>query len=143
MHFGTPSGKSSSHLLNDKLARQLDHRGPLSDHERECYTRVLKGHIRLATTVFPSKLKGNCLDSFARSSLWEVGLDYLHGTGHGVGSYLNVHEGPMGISWRPYPDDPGLVPNMILSNEPGYYETGKFGIRDEETNAVSTNNCKK
>jgi len=107
------------------------HFGTPSDHERECYTRVLKGHIRLATTVFPSKLKGNCLDSFARSSLWEVGLDYLHGTGHGVGSYLNVHEGPMGISWRPYPDDPGLVPNMILSNEPGYYETGKFGIRIE------------
>ena len=60
-------------------------------------------------------------------SLWEVGLDYSHGTGHGVGSYLNVHEGPMGISWRPYPDDPGLQVGMVLSNEPGYYQDGEFG----------------
>ena len=58
--------------------------------------------------MFPCKITGNCLDSFARSALWEIGLDYQHGTGHGVGAYLNVHEGPMGISWRPYPDDPGL-----------------------------------
>ena len=127
MHFGTPSGKPSIFKTIGETSYNLE---ALSDHERECFTRVLKGHIRLATTVFPSKLKGNCLDSFARSSLWEVGLDYLHGTGHGVGAYLNVHEGPMGISWRPYPDDPGLVPNMVLSNEPGYYETGNFGIRD-------------
>ena len=81
--------------------------------------------------IFPDKLVGNCLDSFARASLWQVGLDYMHGTGHGVGAYLNVHEGPMGISWRPYPDDPGLQENMVLSNEPGYYEDGKFGIRLE------------
>ena len=90
---------------------------------------MLKGHIRLGSAVFPSKIRGNRLDSLARAALWDVGLDYLHGTGHGVGAYLNVHEGPMGISWRPYPDDPGLAPNMILSNEPGYYETGSFGIR--------------
>ena len=63
--------------------------------------------IGLATAVFPSKIKGNCLDSFARKHLWDVGLDYLHGTGHGVGAFLNVHEGPMGISWRVYPNDPG------------------------------------
>ena len=71
------------------------------------------GVIGLATAVFPSKIKGNCLDSFARKHLWDVGLDYLHGTGHGVGAFLNVHEGPMGISWRVYPNDPGpylLVP---------------------------------
>merc|ERR1712110_604439 len=83
------------------------------------------GHDRL-----PVQAEGQ-LPRLARSSLWEVGLDYLHGTGHGVGAYLNVHEGPMGISWRPYPDDPGLAQNMILSNEPGYYETGSFGIRIE------------
>lgn len=60
--------------------------------------------------------KGNCLDSYARRFLWDVGLDYMHGTGHGIGSYLNVHEGPMGISWREIPNDPGLQPGMFLSN---------------------------
>ena len=60
--------------------------------------------------------QGNCLDSFARQFLWDVGLNYGHGTGHGVGMYLNVHEGPMGISWRPYPDDPGLQQGMFLSD---------------------------
>ena len=83
--------------------------------------------IRLAQAIFPTKIKGNYLDTLARMSLWEVGLDYSHGTGHGVGSYLNVHEGPMGISWRPYPDDPGLQVGMVLSNEPGYYQDGEFG----------------
>nr|CAD7201085.1 unnamed protein product [Timema douglasi] len=76
-------------------------------------------------------VKGNCLDTLARKFLWDIGLDYLHGTGHGIGSYLNVHEGPMGISWRTYPNDPGLQEGMFLSNEPGYYEDGKFGIRLE------------
>ena len=102
-----------------------------TDFEKECFTRVLKGQLKLASAIFPNKLKGNCLDSLARVSLWEVGLDYGHGTGHGVGAYLNVHEGPMGISWRPYPDDPGLQEGMVLSDEPGYYEDGKFGIRLE------------
>lgn len=82
--------------------------------------------------IFPTKTKGNYLDAFARKYLWEVGLDYAHGTGHGVGSYLNVHEGPMGITWRPMPDDPGLDEGMFLSNEPGYYEEGKFGFRIED-----------
>ncbi len=68
------------------------------------------GVIGLATAVFPSKIKGNCLDSLARKHLWDVGLDYLHGTSHGVGAFLNVHEGPMGISWRVYPNDPGSRP---------------------------------
>jgi Xaa-Pro aminopeptidase len=86
--------------------------------------------------IFPLKTKGNYLDTLARESLWNVGLDYLHGTGHGVGSYLNVHEEPIGITWKPHPDDPGLQPGMFLSNEPGYYEDGKFGIRLENIELV-------
>ncbi|CAL4122456.1 unnamed protein product [Meganyctiphanes norvegica] len=107
------------------------HFGTPSKFEQECYTRVLKGMISMATCNFPSKIKGNCLDTLARKALWDVGLDYGHGTGHGIGMYLNVHEGPMGVSWRPYPDDPGLQEGMFLSDEPGYYEDGKFGIRIE------------
>lgn len=107
------------------------HFGEPTQYERECFTRVLKGHIDLALAHFPSGIQGNMLDSFARRHLWEVGLDYLHGTGHGVGVYLNVHEGPSGITYRNIPDDPGLKEGMILSNEPGYYEDGKFGIRIE------------
>ncbi|KPJ20579.1 Putative Xaa-Pro aminopeptidase FRA1 [Papilio xuthus] len=76
--------------------------------------------------------QGNVLDSFARQYLWLAGLDYAHGTGHGVGHCLNVHEGPSGISWRPYPNDPGLRPKQILSNEPGYYKVGEYGIRHED-----------
>lgn len=107
------------------------HFGIPTQMERECFTRVFKGQTALGTTVFPNKLKGNCLDALARTALWKVGLDYGHGTGHGIGSYLNVHEGPMGISNRPYPDDPGIEENMFLSNEPGFYLEGKFGIRLE------------
>ena len=107
------------------------HLGTPTHHEKECFTRVLKGMIGLATTVFPNKTKGVMVDSFARQHLWQVGLDYLHGTGHGVGSFLNVHEGPSGISYRVYPNDPGLQAGMILSDEPGYYEDGNFGIRLE------------
>jgi Xaa-Pro aminopeptidase len=81
--------------------------------------------------VFPRLTKGQMLDTLARVSLWEAGLDYCHGTGHGVGCYLNVHEGPIGISYRHLPDDPGMDEGMILSNEPGYYEDGAFGIRIE------------
>ncbi|KRT78593.1 Peptidase [Oryctes borbonicus] len=108
------------------------HFGTPTTFEKECYTRVLKGQIQIARMVFPSKVKGNCLDSFARQYLWEVGLDYGHGTGHGIGAYLNVHEGPMGVSWRYIADDPGLECGMFLSNEPGYYEDGKFGLRIED-----------
>lgn len=107
------------------------HLGTPTAHERECFTRVMKGHISLAMSNFPRLTKGQFLDSFARRALWEVGLDYNHGTGHGVGMYLNVHEGPMGIAQRMNMDDPGLSENMVLSNEPGYYEPGKFGIRIE------------
>ncbi|KAK6639078.1 hypothetical protein RUM43_007348 [Polyplax serrata] len=107
------------------------HFGSPKEFERECFTRVLKGQIYLATAIFPSKIKGNHLDTLARKYLWDVGLDYMHGTGHGIGMYLNVHEGPMGISWRPYPDDPGLQEGMFLSNEPGFYQENEFGIRLE------------
>eukprot|EP00093_Oithona_nana_P006231 06231.XXX_379342_377690_1 [CDS] Oithona nana genome sequencing. len=108
------------------------HFGTPKAFEKECYTRVLKGQIKLATTVFPNKIKGNYLDTIARLFLWEVGLDYGHGTGHGVGHYLNVHEGPMGIHCRlPHLDDPGLQVGMVLSNEPGFYQDGEFGIRLE------------
>jgi Xaa-Pro aminopeptidase len=92
-------------------------------------TRVLKGHIALATLVFPEGVAGPHLDGFARAALWQEGLDYDHGTGHGVGSYLSVHEGPAGISRtaRTVP----LAAGMILSNEPGYYLPGQYGIRLE------------
>lgn len=96
---------------------------------RDRYTRVLKGHIALAKATFPKGTSGAQLDALARRPLWEVGLDYAHGTGHGVGSYLGVHEGPQRISKGGY----GVVlqPGMILSNEPGYYKDGEYGIRLE------------
>lgn len=95
----------------------------------ECFTRVLKGHIALAMAVFPEGTTGAQLDVLARNPLWQAGLDYDHGTGHGVGSYLSVHEGPQRISKRG--GDISLKPGMVLSNEPGYYKTGAFGIRIE------------
>jgi Xaa-Pro aminopeptidase len=100
-----------------------------SDALRARVTRVLKGHIQLATLVFPQGVAGAHLDAFARRALWQVGLDYDHGTGHGVGSYLSVHEGPVSISRlaKPVP----IAPGMILSNEPGYYLPGEYGIRLE------------
>ncbi|WP_156255846.1 aminopeptidase P family protein [Sandarakinorhabdus oryzae] len=98
------------------------------------FTRVLKGHIALARAIFPAGTKGVQLDALARQHLWAVGLDYNHGTGHGVGSYLSVHEGPQRIAaaWSAQPggDEP-LQPGMILSNEPGYYKAGDYGIRIE------------
>ena len=96
---------------------------------RERFTRVLKGHIALATARFPQGVAGPHLDAFARRALWQIGLDYDHGTGHGVGSYLSVHEGPVSLSraGRMVP----LAPGMILSDEPGYYLPGAYGIRLE------------
>ena len=96
---------------------------------RDRFTRVLKGHIALATAVFPEGTTGPQLDSFARRPLWEAGLDYDHGTGHGVGSYLAVHEGPGRIA--SVPNSIALEPGMIYSNEPGYYKPGAYGIRIE------------
>lgn len=92
------------------------HLGTPNAFEKECYTRVLKGQINLGTTIFPNKVKGQVLDTLARKALWDVGLDYGHGTGHGVGHFLNVHEGPMGIGVRLMPDDSGLQANMFVSN---------------------------
>ncbi len=96
---------------------------------RDCFTRVLKGHIAIATLRFPQGVGGAHIDGFARHALWQVGLDYDHGTGHGVGSYLSVHEGPVSLSRlaKPVP----LAPGMLLSNEPGFYAPGRFGIRLE------------
>jgi Xaa-Pro aminopeptidase len=96
---------------------------------RDRFTRVLKGHIQLALARFPEGTTGAALDAFARRPLWEAGLDYGHGTGHGVGSYLSVHEGPQSISQRGTAQ--ALKPGMICSNEPGYYKTGEYGIRIE------------
>uniref|UniRef100_A0A672TD50 X-prolyl aminopeptidase (aminopeptidase P) 1, soluble n=1 Tax=Sinocyclocheilus grahami TaxID=75366 RepID=A0A672TD50_SINGR len=98
------------------------HFGTPSDYE--------KGHIAVSAAVFPNETKGHLLDSFARASLWDSGLDYLHGTGHGVRCFLNVHEGPCGISYKTFADEP-LEAGMIVSDEPGYYEDGSFGIRLE------------
>lgn len=93
------------------------------------YTLVLKGHIALARAQFPEDTSGSQLDILARKPLWDAGLDYDHGTGHGVGSYLGVHEGPQRISKQP--NAIPLEPGMVVSNEPGYYKTGSYGIRIE------------
>jgi Xaa-Pro aminopeptidase len=102
--------------------------GKLTKDMREFYTRVLKGHIAVAAAIFPKGTTGAQLDPFARRALWEIGADFDHGTGHGVGSYLSVHEGPARISKL---GNTPLETGMILSNEPGYYREGKFGIRIE------------
>ena len=103
--------------------------GDPTDEQREMFTRVLKGHIGIATLKFPKGCSGRQLELAARKPLWDIGKNYNHGTGHGVGHYLNVHEGPMAISSR----EPGvpLQPGNVLSNEPGYYKTGEYGIRIE------------
>lgn len=103
--------------------------GTPTEEMRRAYTLVLKGHIALATAKFPKGTSGHALDAFARRPLWEAGLDYDHGTGHGVGSFLGVHEGPQRIAKAPNAQP--LVPGMICSNEPGYYKAGEFGIRIE------------
>jgi Xaa-Pro aminopeptidase len=102
--------------------------GEPTDEMRRAFTLVLKGHISLATARFPAGTKGGQLDALARQHLWRHGLNYDHGTGHGVGSYLGVHEGPQRIGGL---SDVELRPGMIISNEPGYYKTGGFGIRIE------------
>jgi Xaa-Pro aminopeptidase len=102
---------------------------------KDRFTRVLKGHIALATARFPAGTPGAALDAFARRPLGEIGCDYDHGTGHGVGSFLSVHEGPQNISKR-HVTQP-LMPGMICSNEPGYYKTGAYGIRIENLIVVT------
>jgi Xaa-Pro aminopeptidase len=102
--------------------------GEATPEMRDRFTRVLKGHIAISTAVFPKGVSGAQIDGFARRPLWEAGADFDHGTGHGVGSYLSVHEGPQRISKL---GAVALEPGMILSNEPGYYREGAFGIRTE------------
>ena len=108
--------------------------GEPTEEMRDRFTRVLQGHIAIATALFPKGTRGSQLDSFARRPLWDAGVDYAHGTGHGVGSFLSVHEGPQRISpvgsSQSGGDEP-LAAGMILSNEPGYYKAGEYGIRIE------------
>lgn len=109
--------------------------GPLTEEEMTDYTLVLKGHIRLAMAKFPAGSSGTQLDALARYAMWQHGLNFLHGTGHGVGSYLNVHEGPHQIrmNYMPAP----LVAGMTVTNEPGIYKTGKHGCRTENTQLIT------
>ena len=105
--------------------------GPLTEEQRRVYTLVLKGHIQIERCKFPAGASGTQIDILARESLWREGLNYLHGTGHGVGSYLSVHEGPhqFRMEWKPAP----LVAGMTITDEPGIYLEGKYGVRIENT----------
>ncbi|CAL1708592.1 unnamed protein product [Somion occarium] len=107
------------------------HFGNPTDEEKRAFTRVLQGHIAIDTAIFPNGTTGYIIDSWARRPLWEDGLDYRHGTGHGVGHFLNVHEGPQGIGVRIAYNSTALKSGMTVSNEPGYYADGRFGIRIE------------
>ncbi|MBT9444194.1 MAG: aminopeptidase P family protein [Hyphomonadaceae bacterium] len=109
--------------------------GRATPEMKDRFTRVLKGHIALSRVRFPKGTTGSALDALARLSLWEAGFDYDHGTGHGVGSYLGVHEGPHRIS--KLPNTVALEPGMIVSNEPGYYKEGHYGIRTENLQVVT------
>jgi len=102
---------------------------------RRRFTLVLKGHLALARIRFPAGTTGSALDALARMALWMDGLDYDHGTGHGVGAYLGVHEGPQRIAKAP--NSIALQPGMILSNEPGYYKPGEYGVRIENLQVVT------
>ncbi|XP_062182262.1 aminopeptidase P1-like [Phragmites australis] len=145
IHY-SPEANTCSELDADKIylcdsgAQYLDgttditrtvHFGKPSEHEKSCYTAVLKGHIALDSAAFPNGTTGHALDILARTPLWKDGLDYRHGTGHGIGSYLNVHEGPHLISFRPSARNVPLQASMTVTDEPGYYEDGNFGIRLE------------
>ncbi|KQW72174.1 X-Pro aminopeptidase [Phenylobacterium sp. Root77] len=136
--------EKGSLLLVDSGAQYLDGTtditrtvaiGEPSQEMRERFTLVLKGHLALAVIRFPAGTTGSALDVLARAPLWNLGLDYDHGTGHGVGSYLGVHEGPQRIS--KLPNFVALRPGMILSNEPGYYKEGAYGIRIENLQFVT------
>jgi len=111
-------------------ATRTFHLGRPTEAQKTAFTRVFKGHVALDTAVFPENTPGFVLDAFARRHLWAAGMDYGHGTGHGVGAALNVHEGPQSISPRFHNLQP-LCAGMIVSNEPGYYEAGAFGVRIE------------
>uniref|UniRef100_A0A0D3HMQ8 Xaa-Pro aminopeptidase n=1 Tax=Oryza barthii TaxID=65489 RepID=A0A0D3HMQ8_9ORYZ len=156
LHY-SPEASSCAELDTDKIylfdtgAQYLDgttditrtvHFGKPSEHEKSCYTAVLKGHIALDTAVFPNGTTGHALDILARTPLWKSGLDYRHGTSHGVGSYLTVHEGPHQISFRPSARNVPLQASMTVTDEPGYYEDGSFGIRLENVLIVQDANTK-
>ncbi len=111
--------------------------GPLTEEEKWHYTQVLKGHLNLAAIIFKEGCTGANLDLLARQSLWANGLDYNHGTGHGVGYLLNIHEGPHRIHWKSATAAP-LAPGMVTSNEPGIYLEGRFGVRLENLVVVQT-----
>ena len=112
--------------------------GPLTDEQKLVYTLVLKGHIQIELCKFPSGSSGTQIDILARKDMWREGLNYLHGTGHGVGTYLNVHEGPhqFRMEWKPAP----LVEGMTITDEPGIYLAGKFGVRIENTLIITPYN---
>ena len=109
--------------------------GPVTDEQKHIYTLVLKGHIRLAMAKFPANASGTQIDILAREAMWREGLNYMHGTGHGVGSYLSVHEGPHQIRME-YKPEPLRV-GMTVTNEPGLYLAGKFGVRIENTMLIT------
>lgn len=123
------SGGQYRHATTDTTRTVLFGDTEPPERARALFTAVLKGHIALATAFFPKGTKGGQLDSFARDALWRIGMNYSHGTGHGVGSYLGVHEGPQKISASYH--GAALRPGMVLSNEPGCYVEGAFGIRLE------------
>ncbi|CAL5367209.1 unnamed protein product [Camellia sinensis] len=145
---------SGAQFLGVGLLKYLDgttditrtvHFGKPTVHEKACYTVVLKGHIALGNACFPNgtnedkdhSMERHALDILARIPLWKDGLDYRHGTGHGIGSYLNVHEGPHLISFRPHARNVPIQASMTVTDEPGYYEDGNFGIRLENVLAVN------
>jgi len=152
IHYRAQEGTDLLRYLDDKTPILIDsggqytygttdvtrswHFGKATEEYIDSYTRVLKGNIGLDRMVFPENTPGFVLDVFARKSLWEVGKDYGHGTGHGVGAALNVHEGPMGISPR-FANTEVLKTGMVISNEPGYYEDGNYGIRIENLLEIS------
>jgi len=115
---------------------------PPTAEEKEAYTLVLKGNLALHSLKWPDNTIGIQIDAFARKALWDVGLNYAHGTGHGVGSFLAVHEGPHGIGPRLPKLSAPLEANMISSNEPGFYKAGAFGIRIENLEVVTATTLK-
>ena len=130
--------KPEGFLLLDSGAQYLDGTtditrtialGPLTEEEKTDYTLILKGHIALAMAVFPEGTRGAQLDVLARMPIWKERMNYLHGTGHGVGHFLNVHEGPQSIRMEENPVT--LKPGMVISDEPAMYRTGEYGIRTE------------
>ncbi len=145
----TQIGKDTFYLLDSggqyycgttDVTRTL-HLGNPTTEQKKLFTLVLKGHINLAKAKFSKGITGSHLDAIARAPLWQEGLDFAHGTGHGVGHFLSVHEGPQRIG-KGFTNAVALEPGMIVSNEPGYYENGKFGIRIESLLLVKESNHK-